>query len=284
MTTEKRRHAVETITPERASEILAKSTNVRGINTPHANMLARAMATGAWRLNGETIKFTADGQCVDGQHRLRACVIAGVPFQTHAVYGVTAADVESIDTGRKRTTQDLLRHAGTLHAGPVSTALRLLFQHVTFGTMGPFNKSSRNVSIAPAELLRLLDLHPGLTSSVHRCTQQRIVTAPVLAVIHYLAQEHHPEAAECFVDDVTSGSNLKMDSPALALRDRFMENSRTRGKVFDIYHQRALVIKAWNAYVAHKPVALLKFDPREEFPVPIVGPLPEKKLKAVKQA
>lgn len=37
----KRRHAVETITPERAATDLAKAKNIRWISPPHANMLAK---------------------------------------------------------------------------------------------------------------------------------------------------------------------------------------------------------------------------------------------------
>lgn len=54
---------------------------------------AKQMKDGKWRLNGEPIIVDDQGCCVNGYHRLSACIEAGVPFRTLLVTG----DVFQID-------------------------------------------------------------------------------------------------------------------------------------------------------------------------------------------
>ena len=67
---------VITITPAVAADWLGKSNNVRGLNPHRARELALQMESNDWELNGESIKFDTKGDLVDGQHRLKACVMS----------------------------------------------------------------------------------------------------------------------------------------------------------------------------------------------------------------
>lgn len=65
-------NTTEVITPERAAEMLSKNKSNRKINQANVRRIADDMLTGNYKLNGETIKFYADGTLADGQHRLTA--------------------------------------------------------------------------------------------------------------------------------------------------------------------------------------------------------------------
>jgi hypothetical protein len=94
---------LKTITPEWAAQILAhNNTRNRAMSRAHVEKLANEMRRGAWKINGETIKLSPDGQLIDGQHRLAAAVKTGVSIQTLVVEGVSFDVIATIDTRLKR--------------------------------------------------------------------------------------------------------------------------------------------------------------------------------------
>lgn len=77
-----------TITPGMAEEMLKRNIANRKVNQANVNRIAADMATGNYRINGETIKISSNGEILDGQHRLLACIKSGVPFKSYIVYNV----------------------------------------------------------------------------------------------------------------------------------------------------------------------------------------------------
>src|SRR4051812_37258312 len=76
------------ITPKDAARMLAGMESNRLKSPPHIAKLARDMKGGNWKVNGETIKLDHREKVIDGQHRLLACIQAGVSFQTWVISGV----------------------------------------------------------------------------------------------------------------------------------------------------------------------------------------------------
>ena len=101
-----------TITPEMAEEMLKKNIGNRKVNQANVNRIAADMATGNYRLNGETIKISSNGEILDGQHRLLAAVQSGVTFQTYIVYDIDRELIGTIDMGKNRSVADSLNIMG----------------------------------------------------------------------------------------------------------------------------------------------------------------------------
>src|SRR5438128_2685113 len=99
---------VEEITPAQAKQVLANknTTNYRPLDERAAKAYSAVMARGEWVLNGEAIKFNGNEDLLDGQTRLRACVIANKPFKTLVIRGLETD--ESMDSGRPRTIASVL--------------------------------------------------------------------------------------------------------------------------------------------------------------------------------
>jgi hypothetical protein len=75
--------------PKLAEHILTKlNLNNRPMKTAKIKKYAEDLAEGLWGLTGDTIKFGTDGLLKDGQNRLSACVRAGRPMASHAVFGI----------------------------------------------------------------------------------------------------------------------------------------------------------------------------------------------------
>jgi len=113
---------IETITPREATKLLEHNVeNNRPISDRHVQSLARDMKEGNWAENGETIKICPQGNVLDGQHRLWACITANKPFKTVVVRGVDGLD--TIDTNRPRTLANALHMRGYERAPKLSIAL-----------------------------------------------------------------------------------------------------------------------------------------------------------------
>lgn len=107
------RAEVMEITPERAREMLEHNyEDNRNLRKFYANQLATVMRNGRYVAeNGQTIVFGEDdGVLYDGQHRLMAIALSGVP-QTMLVVWITNGKeaYKTIDNGTRRTVSDFLR-------------------------------------------------------------------------------------------------------------------------------------------------------------------------------
>lgn len=99
------------ITPAMASEFLRKNER-----NPRKHMLdqkrvkayAKAIKDGEWLSHHQGIAFDSNGFLIDGQHRLSAVVLAGMPVQMVVAHGVPDVSVGEIDRGIRRNMRCVL--------------------------------------------------------------------------------------------------------------------------------------------------------------------------------
>lgn len=119
--------ALMTITPQMAGQMLEKNIANRKVNQANVNRIASDMATGNYKVNGETIKISPNGEILDGQHRLLACVKSGMAFQTYVVYDVERETVGTIDMGKGRSVADSLNVMGCNIKSGIIPAMNFYF-------------------------------------------------------------------------------------------------------------------------------------------------------------
>lgn len=122
------RHRLARITPEIANAWIQKTkmlnvTN-RKVNEKWVERYAEDMKNGNWLLNGETITIASDGGILDGQHRLYACVKAGVPFVSSVVENIDRKTFSTIDCGRSRSASQVLAMEGTKYHKTITSIIR----------------------------------------------------------------------------------------------------------------------------------------------------------------
>lgn len=255
---------LETINPDRAVEILTHSNvNFRKLSTKRATKLADDLSAGVWDVNGETVKFNSDGTLKDGQHRLQACVVAGVPLKTFVVYGITN-DV-NIDSGVPRKLSDILSNQGETDVFALVASLRLMYKH----EKGAMRAAGGGVA-SNYELIDVLRRHPGIRDSVRSTYSARSLMPPSVAgFVHYVASLKNAGAAGQFFNAIATGENLVKDDPAFVLRARLLANRSAKAKLHQI-EVLALTIKAWSLYAAGRSVKTLKWTANgpsaQEFP------------------
>lgn len=253
----------ETITPKKAMQWLQRNIHNRPLSTKLANDYAKVMRAGRWKLNGETVKFNGNGDLIDGQHRLTACVEAGTPFESYVVRGLSHETFDTIDQGRKRTAGDVLARRGEKHYTMLAAACRIVFGITTLG------KVDLGRAIRPDEIIDTINEHPDLRVCCEWVSQhrgERIVSMSLAAALLYLFGKTDPERASVFWNRVLTGEGLTRNMPEFYLRSRLIENGRAVSKLRgDVIC--ALAIKAWNAAIKNAQCKQLKWDTeREEFP------------------
>ena len=92
-----------TLTPERATLLLARSAGNRKIDNATSAGYVRYMRAGEWYNNSESLKIDKYGVLSDGHHRCLACISAGVPISTMLAIGGVGA---GINTGKPRSVGD----------------------------------------------------------------------------------------------------------------------------------------------------------------------------------
>jgi hypothetical protein len=233
------------ITPQVAAEWLAMNSNYRRLSERRAERLAEQMKSGRWDVNGEAIKFNGDGTLKDGQHRLRACVLADRPFQSLVCWNV-ASDV-NMDTGQRRTFADLLRSKGETNAVALSAAVVWLWR---IRTTRMVRSAGAAGGPGHAELLALFHRNKKIVSSVQFTAKCKpLVSNSYAGTLHYLFSEVDPEVAEAFFNGLAHGENLKQNDPLRRLRERLLRD-KTQNAKLTIVEKMALIIKAFNLYNA----------------------------------
>lgn len=241
----------EVITPALAAEYLKANTNNRPCAKMRVYDLAGAMKRGEWVLNGDAIRFSEDGVLLDGQGRLKACVLAGVSFETMVVRGLPPESFKTMDLGKKRNAADALAIEGEKNTSKLVRALRFVLMYEA----GAFS----GLAHTPTQIEQCLERHPGIRPWLSSCTQMYKVTghAAIVLSVCYLGSLSRPDAAERFRQLLLDGAGLEKGSAVLALRDRMQQDRAATSKMPASYAAQ-LVIHAYNAFARGDARAILK--------------------------
>lgn len=239
--------SIVTMTPEWAERLLATNLNNRTISKNAVNAMARDMEAGHFMLNGESIKLDEHGQLVDGQHRLTACVLAGVSFDTWLTEGLTRADLLTLDRGRPRGAGDNLMIAYGVKAGRQVAA--------TIRNMVIFAKQDLSANPTASEIKEIMDAHPHVVDSATLTGNVSPARPSVLAAIHYIGGHFHhlPEQADAFVHVFRTGLPEYEGDAAHALRELLLKEKARGIRGTNLRHY-ALMANAWEKFSQRVPV------------------------------
>lgn len=233
-----------TMTPEWAAKLLAENPKNRSISRNAVAAMVRDMQSGNFRLNGDAIRITENGELADGQHRLTACVKANVSFETYLITGLDEDDRLTIDRGRPRGVGDNLTIAYGIKAGRMVAA--------TLRNLAIYAKQDLGASPTAAEMKDLLDLHPKVIESAVQMINVQPARPSVLAAIHYVGTvvQHQPEKADAFVRVFRTGvPALGEGDPAHMLRELLLKEKQKGIRGTDFRHY-ALFANAWEKFAA----------------------------------
>lgn len=254
-----------TITPDMAKEWLRTNTYNRPLNHANVKRLAEAMKKGDWKLNGEMIQRNGS-LLINGQHRLHACIVADVPFQSYVLEDVNPDVFDTIDTGAKRTAADALAVKGEKNARTLAAAAVVV--EMIYSGRGTLVGKSKNAT--NQDVLRWVNKYLALRNSVEHCGHYncKILAPSLLAAAHYIFSRLDSVKADSFIEQLATGENISANSSISALRKRLIDNAMSPKK-YDKSYLFALVIRAWNAEREGRNLRVLRVNEEGDFPVAI---------------
>lgn len=266
------------ITPAIAKEMLGQNHKNRNLREKTVEKYAIAMRRGDWTLNSSTIAFASDGTLIDGQHRLHACVKAGVPFTTYVITGLDRAAQDTIDRGTARTTGDTLKFYGFKDASNLAALARSVIAAEQSGLKNALNPGTASHVVTDQQVLERVEKDEFMRDCVGRWTKalRPLGYSPrIAALLYYTLGSIDFEAATYFFEKLENPTYLGETDPIYVLRRKLerMRDNRREGDRNNLKLVTALTIKAWNKYRKGEQIKDLRFtfggaNP-EVFPKPI---------------
>jgi hypothetical protein len=248
-----------TVTPELAAKWLERNDHNRSMVMSRVDAYANDMRRGDWRLNGEAIKISREGKILDGQHRLAAILEANVAIETLVITGLEPDDQETMDQGRARSLADVLKLRGEKYHNPLATAARALCLFELYGqVVQPAYVPAPTVPQASRTLSRNADLRESV--AVAYGLRRPWMPSSHMGALHFLWATVDREAADDFLTKLSTGEALHRGHPIYALREQLMTAHMER-ETLPQRTQLALIIKAWNAYLAGDEIRRLQWTP-----------------------
>jgi hypothetical protein len=267
--------SVETITPDRAREMLLKLAPNRRLSTRIVESYLRTMERGEWLpATGEPLNFRTDGMLENGQHRLTAQLSAGIDIDYIVRVGDDSAQ-DVADSGRKRKFDDVLAIRGIKNARGLASVTRLLLYYEQTGMIG---RSSGGTSVTSGnpELLAYFDEHREEIEEAHargKLTWSAIpgASASIMAASYAVFKRIDPVEVDPFWAGLVSGRGLLEGDPILAFRNYMTRaDIRSGDRTMSPRLQAALLVKAFNYWREGREVRVLSWraggGSKEAFP------------------
>lgn len=235
---------IQEVTPEIAEQYLVRNTKNRSKKTRQIEVWARSMAAGRWRLTGESVKFSKEGQLLDGQNRLLAVVKSGATVMLSVTYGLEGESQDVMDSGSRRSASDALELRGEVNSKAMQAAVMMIF------TEG--GRSRR--AAAHDELLDLVAADPSIREIVSNILPSLKLNPLLPPAVQFYAywtlNQVHPGKTHAFFQALATLEGLGKGSPILAMHRRLSRMGGS-GKGSHSYRQEALAVifSAWNAWV-----------------------------------
>jgi len=241
------------MTPEIALMFLKKNSNNRKVVSSRVAFYASQMLAGKWKLTMEPIKINPD-ELIDGQHRLLACIDAGVSFPTTIATGVPSDTFDVQDTGKQRSAGDAFTIKNINSPAIVAATISIL---------SCYRKSSVNFSINNALKLRLyelygpekIDLAVAMSAIFYKHT--RLMSRSCYSAFYYLCSLVDPEKTDLFFKQLSTGEGLLSGSPVLTLRNKLIKELMRKSSLSPVFRY-SLIIEAWNAFYLGKKLLRLQ--------------------------
>lgn len=271
--TDRTKTTIVLVTPQMAAEWLKTMTRNRHLRVSHVVWIAEQMKADQWKINGETIKFSVDGELLDGQHRLSAVVMSGKTVALEVRWDVDPKSFDTMDTGARRGIADVLGICGEKSVNLLAATARWVFLHENKMLLANAARSGYNA----VDATKILKKHPGIRDSVawtsrinHSNAFAKLIPTSALAYTYYAMASHDAEKCESFWGKVF-GDEIDAKTSVTRLLRTQLVNTKRSGKNTRALEVAALIVKAWSAYCTGKQLLNLRWrrwgDAPESFPL-----------------
>ena len=247
-----------TVTPDVAGWLLRLNTHNRPMRGPDVGRFISILERGKWINTGEPIIVSKEGVVNDGQHRLAAIHESGIAAVCDVRFGIERAAFQATGTGRKRTNGDVLHIEQIPNAKLIAAMAKIVYCY----DQGAMARMS--TAVESGDILAIVEGTPIIHEVAQICGTMKM---PVLryawfgGVLTLIARRSSVSEVRAFAQAVDSGQGEE-GSGARRLHERLVQNAMVRSKMPAI-DRLIMTVRAWNAWVAHRPISLLRVSDSE---------------------
>jgi len=257
------------VTPAMAEKFLARNGHNRRVQDSTVRRYASEMRNGRWIFTGEGIRFDTNGNLIDGQHRLHAVILSGVPTEFLVIEGLDPEAFRGIDKGAKRMVAHDLHVAGEKNPNNLAAAIAHL-RRFERGDLWTCTAVERFVS--SGEAFETLARYPGIRASVAFAERAKnVIPQSMAGFLHFVFSRHDRAIADRFFAALGDGVELGRTDPIYHLREQLLRAKADPARTMDWRHRMALAIKAWNLCATGRGIKKLQFKSTEDYPQIIGG-------------
>jgi hypothetical protein len=264
---------VSTITPEVAASWLASANvNNRKLSVKKVKRIASTITRGLWKVTHQGIAFYDNDELADGQHRLAAIVMAGVPVKVMVTYGLPTDVHDGIDKGLPRTLNNNMDFLGIHLSRNQMAVYRALYSElerqnnkVDCWVPGSYEVELPDFVAMQAQYKDAVDF----SMSVHQ--HRKIAIAQVHAAVAAASFSHNKDRLKEFLEVLASGvATVASDSAAIRLREYLLTNVLHMGVParFDTYLRCCAAV---DAFLEHRGLTKLYARKDAAFKLPAIS-------------
>jgi len=247
---------VETITPDRAVQMLERNKKNRKYRSRILNLYASEMKKKAWHPGVGSITFNGDGSLLDGQHRLQACILSQTAFESVVVTGISKEAQKVMDSGAARKVSDYLQMNGVDNAVNVASVAKNIYN------MGVELDIAKGITqkgvVAHQELINFAFENPDIivaanyAARLYKANRPGVLPIATAGSMYYVLSVHNDaDIVEDFFEKIYSGVELSRTNPIFLLRRKLlsMQEMRATGGHMTKIIIAAMVVKTWNSHI-----------------------------------
>lgn len=241
---------VKTINKAEADRLLNLNTSNRPVSKSNLESIKKALVSGEWKENGESIKISHDGVLLDGQHRLMAISQTGIPLSTLIVSGLSKDVFTTLDIGKTRGAGDMLALKGVESYNVVAAAVNLYLIWKNTGSVKNPSNANRlsktkivDVALKDKRFSEVLRKNSNFSKSY--------VGPSVFLFLNVAFSEYDEDKSDEFFKHLTNPDYVTTPKVVMLLREQLIAGS-TGNNRHNKQYKIALAFKAFSYFCSDK--------------------------------
>lgn len=242
------------VNPSQAQAWLLKNTVNRPISKRIINYLVDQIRKNKWELTTDAIGFDTNGNLINGQHRLTAITLTGKTLPVLMASGLDPDAFNVIDTGKVRTSGDILGAHGYSSSHHKSAIIKFVMAFKKgYQSVGSSKSTGRTeMNISNQDVLNYANKHKKELAEAYDISVQSIkkfkgLKQRVIGGMYWILSEIDREYAISFFHQLSTGVGLKADDAIHVLREKLIADLGAKKK-YPESDKIAWIVLAWNHF------------------------------------
>lgn len=262
------------VTPDVAKNYLSYNTKNRKESLRNVKFLSEQMAKGLFLENGESIVFDNNNNLTDGQHRLMAIIKSGKSYHIPIVRGVKSNAMATYDTGKNRSSADVLGLNGYKNSSILSSLVKAIYKYeVKLSKCSATNGYNRTETLTNQQILDfskenndwMQEIIKNISSIYKRSTVKFLGVSSLSFITYTIGGKNPNKDVYDFIKNICGLSRTEQTATSYIFNKLY--NSKINKEPLNFYWTLGMCVKAWNYYIDGNPsVKYFKFSVDQSLP------------------